>query len=124
MSALHFINVPSTVKWALDMGRRMVSNKINDRLTLYSSWSEYNKKCDTSCLPKELGGTIPMAEMIDWWKQEMAAKRDTLIQLDKMKLLSDRGITKTKEKNLSPLHAELRAHMDSVAGSFRKLEVD
>ncbi|XP_037043443.1 alpha-tocopherol transfer protein-like [Bradysia coprophila] len=122
--AIHLINVPSAVKWALDIGRRLLSNKINDRLTLYSSWSEYNKKCDASYLPKELGGTIPMAEMIQWWIQEMAAKRDIVVQLDKMKLLSDRGITKKHDYNLSPLHAEIRAHMDSVAGSFRKLEVD
>ncbi|XP_037043442.1 alpha-tocopherol transfer protein-like isoform X3 [Bradysia coprophila] len=122
--AFHVINVQSTVKWALDVGRRLVSSKISDRITLYSSWSEYNKKCDASCLPKELGGTIPMAEMIQWWMQKMAAKRDIVVQLDKMKLLSDRGITKKNEKDMSPLHAEIRAHMDSVAGSFRKLDVD
>ncbi|KAG4067577.1 hypothetical protein HA402_005349 [Bradysia odoriphaga] len=122
--AIHIINVQPTVKWVLDVGRRLVSSKINDRLNLYSSWSEFNKKCDPSCLPKELGGTIPMAEMIQWWMQQMTAKRDIVVQLDKMKLLSDRGITETNEKDRSLLHAEIRAHMDSVAGSFRKLEVD
>lgn len=58
----------------------------------------------------------------------MAAKRDIVIGLDKMKILSDRGIIKKHEKNynlsLSTVHAEMKAHMDSVAGSFRKLEVD
>ncbi|XP_037043440.1 alpha-tocopherol transfer protein-like isoform X1 [Bradysia coprophila] len=122
--AIHFINVPSAAKWVLNISLRLVSNKINDRLFLYSSWSEYYKKCGSSYLPKELGGTIPMAEMIQWWMQEMAAKRDIVVQLDKMKLLSDRGITKKNEKDMSPLHAEIRAHMDSVAGSFRKLDVD
>ncbi|KAG4067779.1 hypothetical protein HA402_005551 [Bradysia odoriphaga] len=123
-AAFHIINVQSTVKWALDVGRRLVSRKINDRINLYSSWSEFNEKFDPSCLPKELGGTIPMAETIQWWMQQIAAKRDIVVQLDKMKLLSDRGITKKNVENLSLLHAEIRGHMDKVAGSFRKLEVD
>lgn len=69
-----------------------------------------------------------MAEMVQWWMREMAAKRDTIMALDKMKILSDRGIIKKHDKSynlsLSTVHAEMKAHVDSVAGSFRKLEVD
>lgn len=101
---------------------------MKERFTVYSSLSDFHKKCDPACLPKELGGTIPISEMIQWWMREMAAKRDIVIGLDKMKILSDRGIIKKHEKNynlsLSTVHAEMKAHMDSVAGSFRKLEVD
>ncbi|KAG4077389.1 hypothetical protein HA402_009790 [Bradysia odoriphaga] len=122
--AIHFINIPSAAKWALDIFRRLFSSKINDRLFLYSSWSDFDKKCDSSYLPKELGGSIPMAEMIQWWMQEMTAKRNIVVQLDIMKLLSDRGITKKNKKDMSSLHAEIGAHMDSVAGNFRKLEID
>lgn len=126
--AIHGINVPSTVKFVLDFARRTVSNKMRERFTVYSTMSEFHKKCDPACLPKELGGTIPMAEMIQWWMREMAAKRDIVMALDKMKILSDRGIIRKHDKNynlsLSTVHAEMKAHMDSVAGSFRKLEVD
>lgn len=126
--AIHGINVPSTVKFVLDFARRTVSNKMRERFTVYSTLAEFHKKCDPACLPKELGGTIPMAEMIQWWTREMAAKRDTIMALDKMKILSDRGIIRRNDKNynlsLSTAHAEMKSHMDSVAGSFRKLEVD
>lgn len=66
-------------------------------------------------MPKEYGGVMPMAEMIDLWKKELASKRDRLMSYDTIKLLSDRGIIRRKNKLLT----------DSMSsGSFRKLEVD
>lgn len=60
-----------------------------------------------------------MAEMIDMWKRELASKRDIMMALDKMKILSDKGIIRrdsNNNNNTSP--------GDSISGSFRKLEVD
>lgn len=68
-----------------------------------------------------MGGSMPMAEMIELWKAEMAAKRDVILSLDEMELLSDRGIISSRDKNNN---SNSLTQMDSIAGSFRKLEVD
>lgn len=66
-------------------------------------------------LPKEYGGIMPMSEMIKMWKEELEAKRERLLSYDSIKLLSDRGIIRRRNKNI---------HVTDEVGSFRKLEVD
>lgn len=61
---------------------------------------------------------MPMAEMIDMWKRELASKRDLMMALDKMKILSDKGIIRSDNNNNN------KSPGDSISGSFRKLEVD
>lgn len=119
--AIHCVNVPPTVKFVLDFAKSRVSSKIKDRFLTHVNLKELHKHIDPTCLPKELGGTIPLAEMAEMWIREMASKRDILIELDKMTLISDKNIISKRDKITSN---SLQAHVDSVAGSFRKLEVD
>lgn len=120
---IHCVNVPQTVRFVLDFAKSRVSSKIKERFEIHSTVSSLHKKIDKACLPAELGGTMPLAEMIEHWKREMAMKRDLVAALDNMKLISDRDIiTKHGKENMNI--SSLQAHVDSVAGSFRKLEVD
>lgn len=57
--------------------------------------------------------------IIDIWKTELAAKRDKLLALDKMKLLDNSAIMKNKTNARKKTFDET-----NLAGSFRKLEVD
>lgn len=82
------------------------------------------KKLDPACLPKELGGSIPLADMIESWKQELATKRNTLIALDNMRLLSDRGIISRNGNDRNNNGYGSSLGMETMTGSFRKLEVD
>lgn len=72
-------------------------------------------------LPKEMGGKIPLAEMILNFKQELSAHREALIGLGNMKLLNDDGIIgrRNADKNNNSL-----SNGNEVIGSFRKLEID
>lgn len=72
-------------------------------------------------LPKEMGGKIPLAEMIMNFKQELSTHRETLMNLDKMKLLNESGIIgrRNADKNNNSL-----SNGNEVIGSFRKLEID
>jgi hypothetical protein len=115
---IHFVNVPATVKYVLDFAKTRVSNKIKDRLSIHVNPSDLITKIEPACLPKELGGTMPMAEMIDLWKRELTVKRDLLIALDQMKILNDQGIVRNDRNNSS------YSSTGSIEGSFRKLEVD
>ena len=120
--AIHCVNVPSTVKFVLDFAKSRVSSKIKDRFMTHTNLKELHKHIDPACLPKELGGTIPLAEMAEMWMLELAGKRDILVDLDKMKLLSDKNIVSKRDRINN--NNSLQAHVDSVAGSFRKLEVE
>lgn len=73
-------------------------------------------------LPKEMGGKIPMAEMIQNFKMELATSRSTLIALDKMKILNDSGIV--GRRNADKNNNTVSDKSDQVIGSFRKLEID
>ncbi|GAB0101010.1 cellular retinaldehyde binding protein [Sergentomyia squamirostris] len=119
---IHIVNVHSTVKYVVDFAKSLVSKKINDRLSFHVNVENLVKKVDKECLPLEMGGTMPMAEMIELWKGELAAKRDMLLSLDDMVLLSDRGIIRSRDNNNNNNNSSTQ--MDSIAGSFRKLEVD
>lgn len=122
--AVHAINVPSAVKFVMDFARTKLSPKLKDRFMIHSNLKEMHKQIDPACLPKELGGTIPLAEMNEWWLRELASKREKLIALDKMVMHSDKNIITSKRAKSSGNKSALQAHVDSVAGSFRKLEVD
>lgn len=119
---IHLANVPATLKWVLDFAKSRVSSKMKERFQVYTDVNHLHKKVDPMCLPKELGGTMPMAEMIELWKRELAAKRDLLLAHDRMKLLSDRGIIRSDRNNNNNNNGMLA--MESIEGSFRKLEVD
>lgn len=125
--AVHIINVPHAVKFVLDFAKSKVSAKMKERFQVHTNIMELSKKVDRSCLPVELGGDIPMSEMIEYWKTEMEAKRDTLVALDKMILHSDQQIVRRHDKNnnnVSKGALTMQANFESLSGSFRKLEVD
>lgn len=126
--AIHCVNVPPTVKFVLDFAKTRVSAKMKDRFQMHCNNTDLHKKVDKACLPQELGGIIPMSEMIEHWRTEMDAKRETLIALDKMILHSDRGIiTRKHDKNNNNNNSSINSmqtNIESISGSFRKLEVD
>lgn len=73
-------------------------------------------------LPKEMGGKIPMAEMIELFKMELTASRTTLLAIDKMKILNDSGII--GRRNVDKNNNAVSSDTEQVSGSFRKLEID
>lgn len=79
-------------------------------------------------LPAELGGNIPISEMIEHWKTELDASRDSLVALDKMLIHNDRGIVRKHDKNNNNNNNNsinsMQLSVESISGSFRKLEVD
>lgn len=63
---VHGINVHPSMKFALDFGMSLISDKIKKRVCLYSNLEEAlaSDNLETDILPKEYGGVMPMAEMI------------------------------------------------------------
>lgn len=63
---VHGINVHPSMKFALDFGMSLISEKIRKRVKLYSNLEEVlsSGNLEIDILPKEYGGVMPMAEMI------------------------------------------------------------
>ncbi|XP_053624909.1 alpha-tocopherol transfer protein-like [Plodia interpunctella] len=128
---IYGVNVHPTIKFALDFGMGLISDKIRKRVRLYSAAEDV--EIDKKLLPKEYGGVMPMKEMIDLWKEELAAKRDILLLNDKMAVRLEMYSEAAREGAVSALRsgANTCAGADAVGdamrgltGNFRKLEVD
>lgn len=63
---VHCINAHPSMKFALDFGMSLISEKIKKRVKLYTNLDEAlaSGNLETDVLPKEYGGVMPMAEMI------------------------------------------------------------
>lgn len=135
----HIISVDKIFRYILDAVLSNLSKKINDRISVSNYLTEFLKiqkqlkflklqihldyeslqtKVDIKVCPKEIGGEIPMAEMIRLWKIELASKRQVVIDLQKMKLLNSQGIIKRQLK-VGDTNYE-----NSISGSFKQLEFD
>lgn len=130
---VHAINAHPSLKFALDFGMSLISEKIKSRVKIYTSLEDaLNNKMDASMLPKEYGGTMPMKEMIDLWRQELLEIRPILLSHDKMQVCLDQYSEKAREGAVSALKqgfgcssvGSSDSMMCGISGSFRKLEVD
>jgi len=83
---------------------------------VHNSIDSLFKKMDSRCLPKEMGGEVPIKDMITSWHQNLDEKRKRVMSVGDVELLSDRGIICSKNSS--------RQSCDTLVGSFRKLEVD
>ncbi|XP_053953243.1 alpha-tocopherol transfer protein-like [Anastrepha ludens] len=123
---IHLVNVPATLKWLIDFVKGHVSSKIRNRLALYTHDKELAKHVDPACLPQELGGQMPLKAMVELWKDELVAKREEILNLDKIALLSDRGILRKSSFNADKTNNGMKfvTQIESIEGSFRKLDFD
>lgn len=63
---VHCINAHPSMKFALDFGMSLISDKIKKRVRLYTNLQEAidSGNLELDVLPKEYGGQMPMSEMI------------------------------------------------------------
>ncbi|XP_065219188.1 alpha-tocopherol transfer protein-like isoform X2 [Planococcus citri] len=126
---VHGINVPAGLKYVLDFGISLVSEKIRKRIKIHNNLQELHDHVDKSLLPKEYGGDMPMAEMIRLWKEELYNRRETLLTNDAMAVKLEMYNEAAKEGRVSALKSGCGIGAqndcaDYVTGSFRQLAVD
>ncbi|CAG9558330.1 unnamed protein product [Danaus chrysippus] len=113
------VNVPAALKYIIDFATSKVSPKMSERLIIHTNMKNLHNKVDVSCLPTSYGGHIPLQDMIRFTKDLLHERRQTVLALDDMEILSTRGIISSRK----PTNA-LKPESISVEGSFRKLEID
>ncbi|XP_063987303.1 alpha-tocopherol transfer protein-like [Diachasmimorpha longicaudata] len=130
---VHVINAHPSLKFALDFGMSLISEKIKSRINIHTSLDEAIKsKMDTSMLPKEYGGTMPMSEMIELWRKELLELTPRLLSHDNMNVHLHLYSEKAREGAVSALKqgfgcanvGSSDGTIHGISGSFRKLEVD
>lgn len=129
---IHGFHVHPSLKFAIEFGMSLISDKIKQRVKIYTTAEEAQESVDMQLLPKEYGGEMPMDEMIELWKKEMLTVRSTLLSHDRMKVRQELFSEKAREGAVSALKAgglEATCALGSdstfgITGSFRKLEVD
>lgn len=101
----------------------MLSFEFPSNFQVYVTADDMKKRISSvDVLPKEMGGKIPKAEMLELFKQELHASRSALMALDQMKILDDSGII--GRRNVDKNNNAVSHKSEQVIGSFRKLEID
>uniref|UniRef100_A0A1L8DAJ2 Putative alpha-tocopherol transfer protein n=1 Tax=Nyssomyia neivai TaxID=330878 RepID=A0A1L8DAJ2_9DIPT len=124
-------NINLSLKFAVDFGISLVSEKFKKRVVLCTNLEKATRYIDNSLLPAEYGGEMPMAEMIKLFKKELEEKQSVILNNDKMGLKLDMYPPEALEGSLGAINRACGIQGDSVGstfhglqGSFRKLEVD
>ncbi|XP_026676733.1 alpha-tocopherol transfer protein-like [Diaphorina citri] len=112
---VHFINVPTPIRYVYDFFLSRLSPKMRDRITIHSDVSEVQKSIGLECLPKEYGES---------WKAEMLSRRDQVLALDKMEILNPDAIIGRRNNGTNTNNVLNSVGDTIITGSFRKLEVD
>lgn len=84
---------------------------------IHKSVNELHERINPKILPKEYGGEVPLADMIQQFKNKLKECREEILDLDDMHIEID-------EKNCKLL-AEMNEELGvGLEGSFKKLQVD
>lgn len=113
--ATHFLNVPTLANKLFEFFTMVLSDKLRNRVMCYTKVADLHAQISPKILPKEYGGTVPLADMIADFKKELVAKRSEILALDDMEI------------ELSPkarFVSDFQEDLGGLSGSFRKLEVD
>ncbi|XP_060535535.1 retinaldehyde-binding protein 1 [Cylas formicarius] len=112
---IHLVNMPQALKYVYDFAKSNMSAKLKDRLTVHDSKASLVEAVGFDCLPREWGGETSAASMLTLWRGELEAKKARVLSLDRMTLLSDKGIVRSRAAKREDV---------SLVGSFRMLQVD
>ena len=107
---IYIVNLPSFARILADIFKMALSDKLQKRLFFLNDMKELKSKLDEKLLPKELGGTIPEAEMIKEFKETIKQNQKKRQQI--------------YDTEFDPNMIIRKRHEENGAGSFRKLEID
>jgi len=113
----HILNRPSIMESIHNMVKSLQEEKMRNRNTVHKTGdlSKLHEDLGKEILPTEYGGTNgTIEELKTYWKKEVEANRDWLI--DQTKYKSDESKRPGKPKSHSDLFG--------IEGSFRKLDID
>merc|ERR1712025_1282952 len=120
--SINFINLPWTMSLIFQFAKSLLSEKIRSRFQTHSSLDSLCGEVDSSILPQEYGGRRPLSECITMWERELGEARNSLMDLDSMKVFphEHQGVQRKKSKPDSDSGAQVLGMM----GNIRKAELE
>ncbi|KAF5274400.1 hypothetical protein FQA39_LY07280 [Lamprigera yunnana] len=113
----HFVNLSPHAAKLVEFTLTILSEKLKNRTFMHKNSSDLQDKIDPKILPKEYGGSVPLAEMIEKLKIKLKENRKKILALDDMYIEID-------ERNCS-LIDEMNEELGvGIEGTFKKLQVD
>ncbi|KAG7175764.1 Alpha-tocopherol transfer protein-like 3 [Homarus americanus] len=104
---IHILNLPTALFAVFEFAKTLLSDKIKNRFQ-----ARLRKNVPLRILPKEYGGTVPMADMIQMYKKELLAVRGRVLMLDHMNI------------NKKPKTKKIEKAINTIQRNFRKLDID
>jgi len=86
---MNFVSMPWTMTLIYQFAKSLLSHKLRSRLHTHSSFDKVKEFFPVDNLPKEYGGIVPMADMIDSWKSELEKRREKIQSLDSVRYYSN-----------------------------------
>lgn len=115
---LDFVCLPQWLTYILDFAKSLMSEKLRSRIRLHKDHATLWEHLDRKILPKEYGGEMPMSEMIELFKEEVADRSPRVSALDRMQL----DLDLMKKSSSAP--KKVSSDILGMTGSFKKLEFD
>ncbi|KAF5275221.1 hypothetical protein FQR65_LT04255 [Abscondita terminalis] len=113
----HFVNVSPHAAKLVEFSLSILSEKLKNRTFMHKSVNDLHDKIDPKILPKEYGGEVPLADMIEGLRAKVKENRKKILALDDMYIEIDERNCKLIEE----MNEELGV---GIEGSFKKLQVD
>ncbi|XP_055627902.1 clavesin-1-like [Toxorhynchites rutilus septentrionalis] len=114
---VHIVNTPGVAVTVANFALQLANEKLRSRVFCHRNWEELYAKVDRNLLPKEYGGKISQAVLIENFKNRCREMRPYLLAHDEM----DMEIATDSEYWKETSDAELES---GAIGTFRKLQVD
>jgi len=115
--ANHFLNISGSAIKLIEFAVSLLNEKLKNRIFMYKSVEELYPKIDKKILPKEYGGEVPLADMVEKFKVILKERRGAILSLDDMYIEID--------ERTCPLVSEMNEELGiGIDGSFKKLTVD
>ncbi|KAG0421716.1 hypothetical protein HPB47_002412 [Ixodes persulcatus] len=95
---IHWVNVPKYISALYDLALSMFSRKLQSRMFVHFEVSSLHEHIAPEILPKEFGGTIPVAVMADAWIKKLEEMRDLLMSHDLMGVDESKRVKKDKRQ--------------------------
>ena len=115
--AMHVVNMPPVFESVFKMIQGLQKEKMKERTHVHSKgdFSVLGEELGSDILPKEYGGSnLSLAELTDFWMEEMEKNRNWLMEQTKFKT------DEAKRPGKPKLHSDIFG----IEGSFRKLDID
>jgi len=116
---LDFVRLPTLLNYVYEFATNtLMSEKLRNRIKLHKDSVSLMEHVDPKILPKEYGGEIPMAKMIEMFKEEIASRDARVLALDRMHL----DLELVKKSKSAP--KSVCSDILGMSGSFKKLDID